>query len=73
MPQYRIGMTGPPLFKALCSMTHAYIGAEISPNNRAGCKDTVCKEEKVKILKGEIRFGSWVEINEHGSWAWKHW
>lgn len=54
-------------------MTHAYIGAEISPNNRAGCKDTVCKEEKVKILKGEIRFGSWVEINEHGSWAWKHW
>ena len=47
--------------------------AEISPNKRAGCKDTLCKEENVKIMKGELRFGSWVEIKEHGSWAWKHW
>jgi serine/threonine-protein kinase ATR len=46
---------------------------EVSPNNRAGCKDKVCKEAGVKITKGEIRFGSWVEIKEHGSWAWKHW
>ncbi|KAM4065281.1 poly(ADP-ribose) polymerase and DNA-Ligase zn-finger domain-containing protein [Hirsutella rhossiliensis] len=46
---------------------------EISPNNRAGCKDTVCKENQTKILKGEIRFGSWVEIHDHGSWSWKHW
>ncbi|PHH88273.1 hypothetical protein CDD83_7757 [Cordyceps sp. RAO-2017] len=46
---------------------------EVSPNNRAVCKDTVCKKEQVKILKGEIRFGSWVEIHEHGSWSWKHW
>lgn len=45
----------------------------MSPNNRAGCKDSVCKKENVKILKGEIRFGTWVEINERGSWAWKHW
>ncbi|QUC17978.1 uncharacterized protein UV8b_02219 [Ustilaginoidea virens] len=46
---------------------------EISPNNRAGCKDAVCSKDKVKILKGEIRFGTWVEIQDHGSWAWKHW
>ncbi|UKZ95444.1 uncharacterized protein TrAFT101_010288 [Trichoderma asperellum] len=46
---------------------------EISPNKRAGCHDTVCKKEAVKIQKGEIRFGSWVEIQEHGSWSWKHW
>ncbi|KAG6003023.1 hypothetical protein E4U43_000979 [Claviceps pusilla] len=46
---------------------------EISPNNRAGCKDSVCNKEKIKITKGEIRFGTWVEIQEHGSWAWKHW
>ncbi|GAB0136224.1 hypothetical protein EsDP_00004535 [Epichloe bromicola] len=46
---------------------------EISPNNRATCKDTVCKKEQVKITKGEIRFGSWIEIQEHGSWSWKHW
>lgn len=46
---------------------------EISPNNRAGCQDPVCKASQTKLLKGEIRFGSWKEINEHGSWSWKHW
>ncbi|KAM0816275.1 hypothetical protein AB5N19_02077 [Seiridium cardinale] len=46
---------------------------EISPNNRAGCKDTVCKKEAKKITKGEIRFGTWVTIMEHASWQWRHW
>ncbi|KKY37634.1 putative protein kinase rad3 [Diaporthe ampelina] len=46
---------------------------EVSPNNRAGCNDTLHKKEKVKIMKGEPRFGTWVEIEEHGSWRWKHW
>jgi hypothetical protein len=46
---------------------------EVSPNNRAGCHEAGCKKDAVKILKGEIRFGSWVEIKEHGSWSWKHW
>ncbi|KAK1239152.1 hypothetical protein MKX08_006213 [Trichoderma sp. CBMAI-0020] len=46
---------------------------EISPNNRAGCHEAACKKQVVKIQKGEIRFGSWVEIKEHGSWSWKHW
>ncbi|POS80812.1 protein kinase rad3 [Diaporthe helianthi] len=46
---------------------------EISPNNRAGCQDTLHKKEGVKIMKGEPRFGSWLEIGDHGSWRWKHW
>ncbi|KAL6871835.1 hypothetical protein J3F83DRAFT_616328 [Trichoderma novae-zelandiae] len=46
---------------------------EISPNRRAGCQDAVCKKDAVKIQKGELRFGSWTIINEHGSWRWKHW
>ena len=47
--------------------------AEVAPSNRAGCQDTVCKAEKVKIKKGELRLGTWIEIVEHGSWRWKHW
>ncbi|KAF4984272.1 hypothetical protein FZEAL_484 [Fusarium zealandicum] len=46
---------------------------EVSPNNRAVCKDTVCKKNAEKVLKGTLRFGSWVTIHEHGSWSWKHW
>ncbi|KAK0729998.1 poly polymerase and DNA-ligase Zn-finger region-domain-containing protein, partial [Lasiosphaeris hirsuta] len=46
---------------------------ELSANNRAGCKDKVCKESNVKILKGELRLGTWVEIKDHGSWQWRHW
>ncbi|KAG6301636.1 hypothetical protein E4U09_004937 [Claviceps aff. purpurea] len=46
---------------------------ELSGNNRAGCKDSICSKEKIKITKGELRFGTWVEIQDHGSWSWKHW
>ncbi|KAG5974805.1 hypothetical protein E4U58_002480 [Claviceps cyperi] len=46
---------------------------ELSGNNRAGCKDSICSKEKIKITKGELRFGTWVEIQNHGSWSWKHW
>ncbi|KAK0613104.1 poly polymerase and DNA-ligase Zn-finger region-domain-containing protein [Bombardia bombarda] len=46
---------------------------EVCPNNRAGCKDKNCKDAAVKIKKGELRLGTWVEIQEHGSWAWRHW
>jgi len=37
--------------------------------------DGVCKANGVKIKKGELRFGSWLEIPGvgHGSWKWKHW
>ncbi|KAI0534383.1 zf-PARP-domain-containing protein [Xylaria digitata] len=48
---------------------------EISPNNRAGCQDKVCKDAKTKITKGELRFGVWFVMpnTEHGSWKWRHW
>lgn len=47
--------------------------SEVSPNNRAGCKDTECKKRGDKCVKGTLRFGTWVEIQDHGSWSWKHW
>ncbi|KAI1182565.1 hypothetical protein F5B17DRAFT_419891 [Nemania serpens] len=48
---------------------------EVSPNNRAGCQDKVCKDAKTKITKGELRFGVWIVMpgTEHGSWRWRHW
>ncbi|KAF4494809.1 uvsb pi-3 kinase [Fusarium agapanthi] len=46
---------------------------ELSPNNRATCKDTECKKNGDKVTKGTLRFGTYVVINEHGGWTWKHW
>ncbi|KAF9740051.1 hypothetical protein PMIN02_002787 [Paraphaeosphaeria minitans] len=46
---------------------------EESKNARAGCKNTECKNEGVKIHKGELRFATQVTIQEHTSWAYKHW
>jgi len=37
------------------------------------CRDTVCKNEGVKIEKGELRLGTWVAFEDRGSWTWKHW
>ncbi|RMD43192.1 hypothetical protein DV735_g1900, partial [Chaetothyriales sp. CBS 134920] len=47
---------------------------ELAPNKRAGCQNKTCKSEGIKIEKGELRFGNWVEIADYpGSWKWKHW
>ncbi|KAI9844005.1 MAG: hypothetical protein M1837_005940 [Sclerophora amabilis] len=46
---------------------------EISPNNRATCKNKDCKDQAIKLVKGEPRFGTFVEINGAQSWAYKHW
>ncbi|MCJ1282586.1 hypothetical protein MMC26_001911 [Xylographa opegraphella] len=46
---------------------------EYAPSGRAGCKATECKKNGVKIDKGELRHGTFLEIQEHQSWAWKHW
>ena len=55
----------------LCVLT------EISPNNRAGCQNKECKDAKLKINRGELRFGTWVEFNvgdrEAQGWKWRHW
>ncbi|KAL2758545.1 hypothetical protein ACRALDRAFT_2099058 [Sodiomyces alcalophilus JCM 7366] len=46
---------------------------QVSPSNRAVCQDSVCKHLKKTILKGELRFGSWIEFGDRGSFKWKHW
>lgn len=51
---------------------------EVSPNNRAGCQDGLCKKNGDKIMKGEIRFGVWVEGtsgagHEFQGFRWRHW
>ncbi|KUI57649.1 hypothetical protein VP1G_04967 [Cytospora mali] len=46
---------------------------EIASTGRAGCIETTCKKQAIKIQKGELRFGAWVEYEDRGSWKWKHW
>ncbi|MCJ1396933.1 hypothetical protein MMC11_000125 [Xylographa trunciseda] len=46
---------------------------EYALSGRAGCKATECKKQGIKIDKGELRHGTFLEIQEHQSWAWKHW
>ncbi|EOD48938.1 putative zf-parp-type zinc finger protein [Neofusicoccum parvum UCRNP2] len=46
---------------------------EVSPNKRAGCKNSECKNAGIKIQKGELRFATMVTIQEQQSWAYKHW
>ncbi|KAI9726178.1 MAG: hypothetical protein M1828_001851 [Chrysothrix sp. TS-e1954] len=53
-------------------MPTAYRVEEAS-TGRAVCRSTECKTNVVKIDKGELRFGTLVEIKEHQSWQWKHW
>ncbi|KAF2267953.1 zf-PARP-domain-containing protein [Lojkania enalia] len=48
-------------------------GTEIAKQGRAGCKNKECKENDVKIQKGELRLGTLVTIQDHQSWTWKHW
>ncbi|KAJ5625750.1 hypothetical protein N7510_002059 [Penicillium lagena] len=40
---------------------------------RAGCQNKECKDAKVKIPKGELRVGSWVDSGNFQSWFWRHW
>ncbi|KKZ67787.1 hypothetical protein EMCG_06553 [[Emmonsia] crescens] len=46
---------------------------EEASTGRAGCKNKECQEKKEKILKGELRLGSWIDTENFQSWAWKHW
>ncbi|KAI3544873.1 phosphatidylinositol 3 [Colletotrichum filicis] len=59
------------LFKPIVKMPDYRI--EVSPNNRAGCTDGVCKKAAAKCLKGSLRFGTWTKIMDHESFKWKHW
>ncbi|KUL90438.1 hypothetical protein ZTR_00091 [Talaromyces verruculosus] len=46
---------------------------EESPNKRAGCKTTICKKHEIKIQKGELRLGTWVDTERYQSWSYRHW
>ncbi|KAL2057564.1 hypothetical protein ABVK25_001948 [Lepraria finkii] len=46
---------------------------EISPSNRAGCQNSECKKEGIKIPKGALRCGVFVTIMDNQTWKWKHW
>ncbi|RAH72852.1 uncharacterized protein BO66DRAFT_418362 [Aspergillus aculeatinus CBS 121060] len=46
---------------------------EEASSSRAGCQNKECKDAKIKIAKGELRHGSWVEAGDYQSWKWRHW
>ncbi|EED19887.1 conserved hypothetical protein [Talaromyces stipitatus ATCC 10500] len=46
---------------------------EESPNKRAGCSVKACKDHKIKIQKGELRLGTWVDTERFQSWSYRHW
>lgn len=47
---------------------------EAAKTGRAGCKNKPCKDAGVKIQKGELRFGVWVELpDDRASFHWRHW
>lgn len=47
-------------------------GAQYANSGRAKCNGRKpCKG--TAIAKGQIRFGTWVTLQEHGSFKWRHW
>lgn len=46
---------------------------EEAPSSRAGCQNKECKDAKIKIQKGELRLGSWVDTDRFQGWFWRHW
>jgi hypothetical protein len=46
---------------------------DLAPTGRAGCTNKECKDNKVKITKGDMRVGSWVDTEKYQSFMWRHW
>ncbi|OJI99927.1 hypothetical protein ASPVEDRAFT_39303 [Aspergillus versicolor CBS 583.65] len=46
---------------------------ELASTGRAGCTNKECKDNKIKIPKGDLRFGSWVDNGQFQSFFWRHW
>ncbi|OJJ60607.1 hypothetical protein ASPSYDRAFT_87184 [Aspergillus sydowii CBS 593.65] len=46
---------------------------ELASTGRAGCTNKECKDNKVKIPKGDLRFGSWVDNGKFQAFFWRHW
>jgi len=56
-----------PLLAAAC------INVEYANSSRAKCVGPICTKEGNKILKGEIRFGTFVDTGTFASFKWRHW
>ncbi|EAW09863.1 putative ubiquitin-conjugating enzyme [Aspergillus clavatus NRRL 1] len=46
---------------------------QAASTGRAGCQNKECKDEKIKIGKGELRLGTWVDTERFQSFFWRHW
>ncbi|KAF2398351.1 zf-PARP-domain-containing protein [Trichodelitschia bisporula] len=46
---------------------------EYAPSSRAGCSNYECKNGKLKISKGSLRWGVLIEQNERPMLIWRHW
>jgi hypothetical protein len=47
---------------------------ESASTGRAGCRAPACKDNSIKIFKGELRVGFLVPLDgEHMIWQYKHW
>ncbi|KAF7586641.1 hypothetical protein BBP40_008532 [Aspergillus hancockii] len=46
---------------------------EQASTGRAGCQNKECKDQKIKIAKGELRLGSWVDTDRIQAFFWRHW
>ncbi|GAD96752.1 hypothetical protein AOR_1_1440194 [Paecilomyces variotii No. 5] len=46
---------------------------EEASTGRAGCQNKECKDQKIKIAKGEFRLGTWVDNERFQSFFWRHW
>jgi len=47
--------------------------SELAKSGRAGCQVKECKDEKLKIPKGELRVGTWIDTSSQQFWSWRHW
>jgi len=46
---------------------------EVAKSNRAGCSAGPCKKEGIKMAKGELKVGSWVDTGKFANYQWRHW
>ncbi|KAJ5235085.1 uncharacterized protein N7469_004253 [Penicillium citrinum] len=46
---------------------------ELASTGRAGCQNKDCKDNKIKIDKGTLRTGTWIDNERFQSWSWRHW
>lgn len=60
-----------PICQLCCELRHD--STEVSTTSRAGCKNTECKRDGIKIQKGQLRYGAFITGPDWQSWAWKHW